>query len=126
SDLFSIQFSSRPSLNLHQSSNMRNSSASLNATFLLMASLVLFMFAMETNGAPNCELEVGEPVSPKNCKFGVAMDWCRRPVCSKGPGESCGGRWMQHGTCGTGLYCQCNRCTGCSPVTLDCFYGQFC
>ncbi|CAL4064586.1 unnamed protein product, partial [Meganyctiphanes norvegica] len=106
---------------------MRNSSA-IKATFSIMASLFFFSCLQfwETSGAPNCELEAGDPINIKNCKFGVALDWCRQQVCAKGPGESCGGRWRQHGTCGTGTYCECSRCTGCSPVTLECFYGQFC
>ncbi|CAL4101468.1 unnamed protein product, partial [Meganyctiphanes norvegica] len=99
--------------------------AAATAATLLVVVLATQMTSM-ADAAPNCDDSYMPNTIPSRCKFGIAQDWCRRQVCAKGPGEQCGGRWLQHGTCGAGLYCACNRCTGCSPVTLDCFYGQFC
>ncbi|XP_058796787.1 neuroparsin-A-like [Phymastichus coffea] len=61
------------------------------------------------------------------CKYGSAVSrWCGVKECLKGPGEICGGaREDKYGACGDGMYCRCNKCTGCSIDTLECFSG-FC
>ncbi|XP_014226154.1 neuroparsin-A-like [Trichogramma pretiosum] len=60
------------------------------------------------------------------CKYGSAFSrWCGLRECLKGPGEICGGARNKYGVCGDGMYCRCNKCTGCSIDTLECFSG-FC
>ena len=45
------------------------------------------------------------------CKFGWEVDACGNKICTKGPGEVCGGKHMRYGICGEGLMCNnCNRC----------------
>ncbi|NP_001161196.1 neuroparsin-like peptide precursor [Nasonia vitripennis] len=62
----------------------------------------------------------------KQCKYGSAYSlWCGLDECLKGPGEMCGGVRNKYGECGDGMYCRCNKCTGCSIDTLECFSG-FC
>ncbi len=62
----------------------------------------------------------------KQCKYGSAFSlWCGLEECLKGPGEMCGGVRNKYGECGDGMYCRCNKCTGCSIDTLECFSG-FC
>ncbi|XP_015440223.1 PREDICTED: neuroparsin-A-like [Dufourea novaeangliae] len=58
--------------------------------------------------------------SCNKCKFGVTtMPFCGR-VCAKGLNEVCGGPKDSWGICGDGMYCNCNRCHGCSTKGLDC------
>ncbi|XP_011504360.1 PREDICTED: neuroparsin-A-like isoform X2 [Ceratosolen solmsi marchali] len=62
----------------------------------------------------------------EKCKYGFAFsNWCGLKECLKGPGEMCGGVRNKYGACGEGMYCRCNKCTGCSIDTLECFSG-FC
>ncbi|CAL4088900.1 unnamed protein product, partial [Meganyctiphanes norvegica] len=94
---------------------------------LALIVICIMLMAMESAAAPNCDTEGDGDVNPETCKYGAVRNWCRKLVCAKGPGEVCGGRWMQHGTCGTGTYCNCNRCLGCSSFTLECYAaGQVC
>jgi hypothetical protein len=45
------------------------------------------------------------------CEYGWEVDACNNKVCTKGPGEVCGGKHMRYGICGEGLMCNnCNRC----------------
>ncbi|XP_066983096.1 neuroparsin-A-like [Macrobrachium rosenbergii] len=50
------------------------------------------------------------------CKYGTAVGWCGNLECAKGPGERCGGNWLEHGSCGEGMYCGCGYCAGCYIV----------
>ncbi|XP_019870400.1 neuroparsin-A [Aethina tumida] len=60
---------------------------------------------------------------PDECPWGESRDDCGRRVCSKGPGERCGGYSNAFGSCGEGLTCRPydEKCHGCSLITLDCF-----
>ncbi|XP_076283927.1 queen brain-selective protein-1 [Lasioglossum baleicum] len=54
------------------------------------------------------------------CEFGaVTMPYCGQ-VCAKGHGQLCGGPKDRFGICGEGMYCNCNRCHGCSEKGLAC------
>jgi len=61
------------------------------------------------------------------CDYGWEVDACGNYLCTKGPGDICGGKHMRYGICGEGLMCSnCNRCTGCSTRTFDCFDDKHC
>jgi len=113
------------------------SSSSWNFQFLTLCSLLFIMFlfkSMEVNGSPfvmsNCILNTEQAVDPaeaKNCKYGFEVDACGTHFCSKGPKSYCGGKFERYGVCGEGLMCnKCNRCTGCSTKTFQCWYDDNC
>ncbi|XP_012139099.1 queen brain-selective protein-1 [Megachile rotundata] len=55
------------------------------------------------------------------CEFGVVMSLaCGVPQCAKGPDQTCGGPRDLFGMCGEGMYCNCNKCTGCSSEEFEC------
>merc|ERR1711936_965330 len=59
------------------------------------------------------------PALPLSCTYGTAPDSCGRPVCLKGPGGVCGGRY---GQCGESLQCSLEgHCEGCSFQTFLCW-----
>lgn len=61
------------------------------------------------------------------CRYGWERDACGNTLCTKGPGSLCGGKHMRYGICGEGLMCSnCNRCTGCSSITFECFDDTHC
>ncbi len=61
------------------------------------------------------------------CVFGWEIDACGHKVCTKGPGDLCGGKHQRYGICGEGLMCSnCNRCQGCSLKTFQCFDDRHC
>jgi len=61
------------------------------------------------------------------CTYGWEVDACGNTLCTKGPGEWCGGKHMRYGICGEGLMCSnCNRCSGCSTKTYQCFDDKHC
>jgi len=63
----------------------------------------------------------------KKCQYGWEMDPCGNKVCTKGPGEVCGGKHQRYGVCGEGLMCSnCLRCQGCSLKTFECFDDPHC
>jgi hypothetical protein len=63
----------------------------------------------------------------QECVFGWEVDSCGHKVCTKGPGEQCGGKHAVYGICGEGLVCSnCNRCTGCSLRNFECFEDRQC
>lgn len=52
-----------------------------------------------------CSMKDCEP-KPTNCANGFTKDICQCcDVCAKGLGETCGGTWNMHLSCGTGLKC---------------------
>ncbi|KAG8281140.1 hypothetical protein J6590_064610 [Homalodisca vitripennis] len=65
-----------------------------------------------------------EDVNPADCAHGPVTDICGRRVCAKGPGMRCGGFGNSMGTCGRGLECRCERCYGCSTVSLKCDWNK--
>jgi len=61
------------------------------------------------------------------CTYGWEVDACGNQICTKGPGEVCGGKNQRYGVCGEGLVCSnCNRCQGCSLRTYECFDDPKC
>ncbi|XP_053986613.1 neuroparsin-A-like isoform X1 [Hylaeus volcanicus] len=54
------------------------------------------------------------------CPFGTAKSPVCGEVCAKGPGDMCGGHRDEWGICGEGMFCNCNRCDGCSVKDLNC------
>lgn len=67
----------------------------------------------------DCDAELPQP-----CIWGEARDECGRRICTKGPGERCGGKFNILGKCGEGMMCKSDeRCHGCSVQTLECFNG---
>jgi len=109
----------------------------INFQFLTLALLLLVMLlsiTVEVDGSPyimtNCLLNPNLAVDPdeaKNCKFGFEVDACGTHFCSKGPKSYCGGKFERYGVCGEGLMCnKCNRCTGCSTKTFECWYDDNC
>ena len=63
----------------------------------------------------------------KECRYGWETDICGHKSCSKGPGETCGGKDQRYGVCGEGLMCSnCNRCQGCSFRTFRCYDDRNC
>ncbi|KAK7086389.1 hypothetical protein SK128_025327, partial [Halocaridina rubra] len=69
-------------------------------------------------GAPRCSHH--DLASPEKCTYGTVRDWCRNQVCAKGPGEACGGLFLERGKCGDGTFCSCGICSGCSSITSEC------
>ncbi|XP_076268382.1 neuroparsin-A-like [Rhynchophorus ferrugineus] len=64
-----------------------------------------------------CDLE-----PPTPCVWGEARDECGKRICTKGPGERCGGKHNILGKCGEGMMCKSDeKCHGCSLVTLECY-----
>ncbi|XP_076667495.1 queen brain-selective protein-1 isoform X2 [Andrena cerasifolii] len=60
------------------------------------------------------------------CEFGVVtLPHCGR-VCAKGPNQICGGHADVWGVCGDGMFCNCNRCDGCSTNKLNCTMKKPC
>ena len=111
--------------------------SSWNFQFLTLCSLLFIMFlfkSMEVNGSPfvmsNCILNTDlavDPAEAPNCKYGFEVDACGTHFCSKGPKSYCGGKFERYGVCGEGLMCnKCNRCTGCSTKTFQCWYDDNC
>ncbi|XP_076755098.1 queen brain-selective protein-1 [Xylocopa sonorina] len=55
------------------------------------------------------------------CEYGIVKSIaCDVLQCAKGPDEKCGGPDQVFGICGEGMYCNCNRCMGCSQLKLNC------
>jgi hypothetical protein len=83
------------------------------AVAIVIAFIVCFTPAVEGYGsARSCLFNRHMRVNNINeCRFGWEVDACNNKVCTKGPGEVCGGKHMRYGICGEGLMCNnCNRC----------------
>ncbi|XP_050696539.1 neuroparsin-A-like [Eriocheir sinensis] len=95
--------------------------------FLFVSSTFLaLLLPRGCEGGPVCaSLNEVMPEELPNCRHGVVMDWCGNARCAKGPGQTCGGRWNENGSCGKGMYCVCGYCAGCSR-DLECALGRFC
>ena len=79
-----------------------------------------------TNCMVNPQLSV-EFSDVSSCKYGFEEDACGQFFCTKGPKSYCGGKFERYGICGEGLMCnKCNRCTGCSTKTFECWYDDNC
>ena len=104
-------------------------------TLLSLSLFVMLLILTEySNASPyimsNCLLNPQLAVDPneaENCKYGFEVDACGTYFCSKGPKSYCGGKFERYGVCGEGLMCnKCNRCTGCSTKTFECWYDDNC
>ncbi|XP_071521705.1 neuroparsin-A-like [Panulirus ornatus] len=103
---------------------MKTSCSSGVTFFLASCSLLLLLqYAAAGPACPHRNEIVPEDLS--KCKYGVVLGWCGNLACGKGPGDTCGGRWEEHGNCGKGMYCVCGHCAGCSSK-LKCALGRFC
>jgi len=94
---------------------------------LLFSAALYFSYAVE--GYPRiCAFNRANAVNnEKKCKYGWEMDPCGTKLCTKGPGEVCGGKNERYGICGEGLMCSnCQRCQGCSLKTFECFDDRQC
>ncbi|XP_076235430.1 queen brain-selective protein-1 [Calliopsis andreniformis] len=67
-----------------------------------------------------------EEDSCSKCEFGVVMSPSCGRVCAKGPNQICGGPGESWGICGDGMFCNCNRCDGCSTNKLNCTLKKLC
>lgn len=109
----------------------------INFHSLALLPLVVALFLSlsgDSNASPylknNCLLNPELAVDPEeapSCKYGFEVDACGSFFCSKGPSSYCGGKFERYGVCGDGLMCnKCNRCTGCSTKTFECWYDVNC
>ena len=108
-----------------------------NINVMMLMSFLVFAFLnlsgsanaspfIQSNCLLNSELAVSEEDAPL-CKYGYEVDACGTFFCSKGPKSYCGGKFERYGVCGDGLMCnKCNRCTGCSTKTFECWYDEHC
>ncbi|XP_069990533.1 uncharacterized protein [Penaeus vannamei] len=48
---------------------------------------------------------VQNTVDDMKCAHGTYVDMCNRCQCAKGPNETCGGTWGEHGRCTAKLHC---------------------
>ncbi|XP_057371994.1 neuroparsin-A-like [Daphnia carinata] len=103
--------------------HQKNTHPFKSAVWPFFISAFFIVFVSRAHGAPRCTAcaDKKDCLPPKNCIYGVVKDYCGRDICAKGPGHRCGGKWNSLGTCGEGLFCSCNRCGGCSLITLECF-----
>ena len=112
-------------------------SSGINLHSLIVVSMVIAVFLSwsgDANASPflmsNCLLNPDLAIDPKeaaSCKYGNEVDACGTFFCSKGPRDYCGGKFERYGVCGDGLMCnKCNRCTGCSTKTFECWYDDNC
>ena len=121
----------KPKASFHTPSRIIFSSLALLSLSLFF---VLLNLAEDANASPyimsNCLLNPQLAVDPNdalNCKYGFEVDACGTYFCSKGPKSYCGGKFERYGVCGEGLMCnKCNRCTGCSTKTFECWYDDNC
>ncbi|XP_076041493.1 venom protein 302-like [Oratosquilla oratoria] len=75
---------------------------------LLLALLCIFVSVERSSGLScrPCENRKHCLNEPTYCRWGFTKGVCGCCiVCSKGPGEKCGGTWHQDGRCATGLTC---------------------
>ncbi|CAG0885442.1 unnamed protein product [Cyprideis torosa] len=84
-----------------------------NLTLGLVAATAFVLLLAPEKGVEGLSCPFCNKAECKNiglCPAGVTMDVCGCcPVCSKGPGEKCGGPWGILGKCGTGLTCSANQ-----------------
>lgn len=93
---------------------------------LVVFVVVLAALSMGNPLPPACE-DGRVDVNPELCSYGSVVDKCGKRVCSKGPGEMCGGKYGRYGICDDGLMCSnCNRCQGCSFKTFRCWDDPDC
>jgi hypothetical protein len=123
----------KPKASFHTPSRIIFSSLTSSLVSLSLF-VVLLNLAEDANASPyimsNCLLNPQLAVDPNdalNCKYGFEVDACGTYFCSKGPKSYCGGKFERYGVCGEGLMCnKCNRCTGCSTKTFECWYDDNC
>merc|ERR1712127_188968 len=100
--------------------------ASCSLVVVSVLSVLVVVFSVGVNGVPahreRCpDCTTSTCLEPQKCIYGIVNDYCGRDTCARGPSQRCGGKWNSHGKCGDGLICSCQRCTGCSIKTLQCF-----
>lgn len=112
-----------------------SSKINFNTFALLMLFLtVLLDLTVIADASPyimnNCILNSNLAIDANDvssCTYGYEVDACGTFFCTKGPKSYCGGKFERYGVCGEGLMCnKCNRCTGCSTKTFECWYDDNC
>ena len=104
------------------------------AALLILFLAVLLDLTLISDASPyimnNCILNPQHAVDKddaSSCRYGFEVDACGTFFCTKGPSSYCGGKFERYGVCGEGLMCnKCNRCTGCSTKTFECWYDDNC
>ena len=125
----------RKTNNIHYNISRSEINSILNAMMLM--SFLVFAFlnlSGSANAFPfiqrNCLLNLERAVSAEDahlCKYGYEVDACGTFFCTEGPKSYCDGKFDRYGVCGDGLMCNtCNRCTGCSTKTFECWYDEHC
>ncbi|XP_018018794.1 neuroparsin-A [Hyalella azteca] len=106
--------------------NIRPTKSTRSILCGLLFATIFLIFLQPANSAPSCSgnSNNGE-VSDQTCVNGVVLDWCHQQVCGKGPGEPCGGRWLENGACGENMFCACGVCNGCNRL-LQCYSNLKC
>ncbi|XP_076165671.1 queen brain-selective protein-1 [Ptiloglossa arizonensis] len=96
-------------------------------TVCIAVLLVVVLLFDKCFGYPSTRLKLGFRQSCESCgdlcntcPAGIAISPVCGRVCAKRPGEICGGPGEMWGICGEGMYCNCNRCSGCSTTDLNC------
>lgn len=100
-----------------------------SSTMVFIMVMMAFNLALIVKAYPRaCAYNRGQRVDDvKKCRYGWEVDPCGNKICTKGPGEVCGGKNQRYGICGEGLMCSnCNRCQGCSLRTFECFDDPKC
>ena len=99
-----------PCVTSHKVSLLRAST--IAAVFIMLVLCVVTASADPYGSARSCLFNRHLRVdNVSRCKFGWEVDACGNKICTKGPGEVCGGKHMRYGICGEGLMCNnCNRC----------------
>ncbi|TRY71472.1 hypothetical protein TCAL_13025 [Tigriopus californicus] len=97
----------------------------------LMVLTIVLALVIQSQAYPRCIVSrfrnSKQDVNKDDCKYGWEVDSCGETVCTKGPGEVCGGRFQIYGICGEGLMCSnCGRCHGCSFKTFECYDDPKC
>ncbi|CAL7949736.1 unnamed protein product [Xylocopa violacea] len=87
--------------------------------------LVIFFLFDKCSGYPSIRQKqaacIGCGDLCDKCEYGIVKSIaCDVLQCAKGPDELCGGPDQLYGICGEGMYCNCNRCMGCSQDKLRC------
>lgn len=100
----------------------------MNLKILVSSICLALVFAIAEAYPRACQYNRDNRVDDvSRCKYGWDEDPCGNKICTKGPGEVCGGKHQRYGVCGEGLMCSnCNRCQGCSLRTFECFDDPKC
>ncbi|XP_043200825.1 neuroparsin-A-like [Amphibalanus amphitrite] len=90
------------------------------STKYLFACLLALVFLCRASSAASACYGIRN-VNPKDCSYGV-IEYCGKYICAKGTGAKCSNNRYSPFRCGTGNFCLCGRCQGCSLHNVsDCY-----